>query len=123
MTLPNSTSLPAVTVVYAGGPAPFPLIYQYTSPIHELGTVVAFGPVTWSLRQAPLPTAATIQMRSCDTAVACATEPWTTVTFGASPAIPPRRFAQYTIEIVTDGNHPTALDWIALDYSAHPDAP
>lgn len=57
-------------------------------------------------------------MRTCDDAGACAEQPWTDVTNGAVPTLVPRRFAQYAVELMTDGDVPTALDWFELVFSA-----
>ncbi len=108
----------AVTVVGRGGVAPFPTAVRYESAVRALGNVVGYGAASWQLRQG---STATVQMRSCDDAAACASEPWTDVVNGSVPAVTARPFSQYAVAITTDGDVPTALDWFELIYSARPD--
>ena len=100
-----------------GGVAPFPASYRYVSAVRELGDVAAFGPMNWQLRQASDTATALVRIRTCDTAAACQSEPWTEVTLGTVPDVTPRRFAQYLVELTTNGDVPTALDFIELGYS------
>ena len=104
-------------MVGSGGFQPFATSYRYESAVHDLGTVIELGAMTWSLRQPTDPSIATMQIRTCDTADACANEPWTDVAFGEVPAVPLRQFAQYGITIPTDGDVPTALDAVQLHYT------
>lgn len=108
-------SFAGVTLVGRGGVAPFATAVRYESAPRDLGDVVGFGAATWRLRQGTL---ATVQLRTCDDAAACASEPWTQLSYGTAPQAPPRRFAQYAVELTTDGDIPTALDWFELTYSA-----
>jgi hypothetical protein len=110
-------SLTAVNLstTYTGGTAPFPTRARYTSRVRELGAVVAYSGVRWQTRQAAADQVI-VSVRSCDDA-ACTDVPWTAVpSSGAVAGIPPRRFAQYQIEITGDGDHAPALDWIEIDY-------
>lgn len=111
----------AVTMIGPGGITPFPTRYRYVSAPRDLGDVATFGAVHWALRQARADTAAMISMRTCHEAVACGAQPWTAVADGARPEVEPRRFAQYAIELTSNGDVPTALDWIAIDYTARID--
>ncbi len=104
-----------VTVDYRGGAAPFPTLARYTSAVKDLGDVAALGALRWSVRQGAAD-AVRAQLRTCATADGCAAEPWTDVAPGATPTAPPRRFAQYQLELRGDGDVPTALDWIELAY-------
>ncbi len=104
-----------VRVDYRGGVAPFPEVAGYTSAVKDLGDVAQLGALRWGVRQG-VATDATVWLRTCATADACAAEPWTEVTLGDTPAVPPRRFAQYQLELRGDGDVPTALDWIELAY-------
>lgn len=104
-----------VTVDYRGGVAPFPAVARYTSAVKDLGDVAALGAMRWAVRQGEVD-AATVQVRTCPTADGCAAEAWTPVGFGTIPAVAPRRFAQYQVELHGDGDVPTALDWIELAY-------
>lgn len=106
-----------VRVDYRGGVAPFPAVASYTSAVKELGDVAQLGALRWSVRQGAA-SAAIVRLRTCATVDACAAEPWTEVALGATPAAPPRRFAQYQVELHGDGDVPTALDWIELAYLA-----
>jgi hypothetical protein len=93
---------------------PFPPSWRYESQVKELGDVIAFGTMRWALRQG---TDATVQLRTCDDAAGCASEPWTKLEQDAAPSVMPRRFAQYAVEMMTDGDVPSALDAIELQYS------
>ncbi|HSD86449.1 MAG TPA: hypothetical protein VLB44_03005, partial [Kofleriaceae bacterium] len=114
----GSLEMFAVTLVCGGGTAPFPSTYRFESAPKDLGNVVGFGQVRWQARQGTL---AKVQVRSCDDAAACASEPWVDVASSASvPALAAKRFAQYAVDFASDGDTPTALDWIELAYSARP---
>ncbi|MBA3540331.1 MAG: hypothetical protein H0T79_12015, partial [Deltaproteobacteria bacterium] len=110
-----------VTLSYAGGVAPVPPVYAYVSAPRELGDVVAWGALHWAARQTANGSV-TVQFRSCDDAASCAAQPWTDVLEGETPTVPPRRFAQYQLAFTSDGDVPTALDWIELAYSARPES-
>ncbi len=115
--LTGTIEFAGVTMVGSGGFQPFATSYRYESAVHDLGTVIELGAMTWSLRQPTDPSIATMQIRTCDTADACANEPWTDVAFGEVPSVPLRQFAQYGITIPTDGDVPTALDAVQLHYT------
>lgn len=100
-----------VTIIYTGGGAPFPTSYRYESAIKDLGGIVGFGALTWVSRQGDVK----VQFRSCD--AECTTEPWTDVENGAVPPVEAKKFAQYAVEMTSDGDTPTALDWIELTYT------
>lgn len=110
----------AVTIIGAGGVAPFPTKYRYVSAPRDLGEVSPIRGVQWALRQARPDTAATVSIRTCDDAAACEAQPWTAVTAGAPPDVAPRRFAQYAIDLTSNGDVPTALDWIQIDFGDPP---
>ena len=57
-----------------------------------------------------------VSVRSCDEAAACETEPFTEVAFDTVPNIEPRRFVQYAVDLTSDGDVPTALDAIEINY-------
>jgi hypothetical protein len=69
------------------------------------------------MRQATDTETAHAQVRTCDSADACASEPWTDVSFGAIPGVERRRFLQYAIDVTTNGDVPTAVDFVELGYS------
>jgi hypothetical protein len=106
----------ALTFQGTTGEAPFPDSYSYTSAPREIGNVESFAYVRWALRQERPETMATVSLRTCETAAACEDEPWTPVALGAVPAVTPRRFAQYRLEVAGATNVPTALDWIEIAY-------
>ena len=115
----GSLLLAAVTMVGDGGVAPFPTSYRYVSAVRELGEVVAFDVMSWGLRQSSATATATMRIRTCAAAAACESEPWTEVALGTAPSVEPRRFAQYMAELTTNGDVPTALDFVELGYSAY----
>lgn len=108
-----------VTHFGRGGLAPFATSYRFESHVEELGAVRELGAMAWRLRQGDA-SAAAMQLRTCDTADACADEPWTDVALGTIPEVPLRRFAQYGVTIATDGDVPTALDVVELRYVVTP---
>ncbi|MBX3160081.1 MAG: hypothetical protein KF773_29200 [Deltaproteobacteria bacterium] len=108
-----------VSILGDGGVAPFEPKYRYESAVRDLGDVAALGPMTWALRQAKGPEAAVARVRTCDEAAGCAAEAWVDVALGAVPAVPVRRFAQYQLEVTTNGDVPSAVDFVELAYSAY----
>lgn len=115
-TMVGSITLAQLSMTYKGGRAPFEPVARYTSRVRELGPVVAFSGVRWQGRQVA-PDGIKVALRSCDTADACAAEPWTPVAASGDVAgIPARPFAQYQVEIDNDTDIPSALDWIEIDY-------
>ena len=71
---------------------------------------MSLGAVRWQLRQG---TAAKVYLRTCDLKDACSAEPWTEVANDATPMVEARTFVQYAVDFTSDGDTPTALDWIA----------
>ena len=57
-----------------------------------------------------------VGVRTCDTAEACAGEPYIEVTSDTVPDLPLRPFAQYRVELTTAGDTPPALDAFELRY-------
>ena len=105
-----------VTEVFDGGIAPFAPTSFYESAVRELGEVVAFERVAFTVRQADDPGAVVVRVRTCDTADGCASEPYIDVTSNTVPDLPLRRFAQYRVELTSDGDTPPALDAFELRY-------
>ena len=106
-----------VALTYAGGEPPFPTRAVYTSRIRDLGPAVAITGVRWQARQERAETPVRVRVRSCDDPTACAAEPWADVARSGDVAgVMARRYLQYQVEITTNGDVPTALDWIELDY-------
>lgn len=102
-----------VTTTYAGGRPPYEASATYTSTVRDLGAA-RFNELTWSMRQAQVEPI--VSVRTCDEEAACEAEPWTTVLDGAVPSAPARRYFQYKVEITSDLDVPTSLDWIDLQY-------
>lgn len=113
-TMTGDLTYAGVTIIYTGGGAPFPTSYRYESKVKDLGYVVGFGMLTWASRQGDVK----VQMRTCD--AACTTEPWMDVTNGAVPTLMPKQFAQYAVDVTSDGDVPTAFDSFELAYTARP---
>jgi hypothetical protein len=86
--------------------------------VHDLGDVAAYGALTWGVRQGSTDMA-TLRMRTCEDADGCAAEPFVDVAFGAVPSLPLHRFAQYELVVTTDGDIPTAIDFVDLAYSRY----
>lgn len=107
----------AVTIVYSGGAPPFPATYRYESSVRTVPQVVSLGALRWQLRQG---SSAKVYFRTCALAPDCANEPWTEVENGTVPAVESRPFFQYAVDFTSDGDTPTALDWIEQDVSARP---
>ncbi len=111
----GSVTLGVVGMIGRRGEAPFATSYRYESAVRELGEVVRFDTMTWTVRQGER-TAVAMQIRTCDSPADCAAEPWTDVAADSVPDVPPRAFAQYGATITTNGDIPTALDAVELHY-------
>lgn len=113
----GSLNMAAITLLGAADPPPFPPSFRYISAPRDLGGVATIARVKWALRQERPEAKVTVAVRTCEAADACDAEPWTEVTNGAAADVPPRRFAQYKVELTGGGGEvPTALDWIELRY-------
>ncbi len=102
-----------ITLVYDGGVAPFALSSRYESAVRELGDAVAFERVAWTVRGAA--DAIRVSLRTCDT-MDCSAESYVEVANGTAPEVTPKRFAQYLVEIASDGDTSPALDAFELRY-------
>jgi len=102
-----------VTVVYTGGRQPYEPAATYTSTVRDLD-MARFGPLTWAMRQAKVEPM--VSVRTCDEMAACDAEAWSGVTNGATPTAPARKYFQYKVEIMSELDVPTSLDWIDLQY-------
>jgi len=114
--LTGNVTYAAVTILGSAGPAPFAGSYRYVSATRDLGEVTGFSSIKLGLRQVGPTSEVTASLRTCDAEAACAEEPWTVVTEGTYPAVRPRRFAQYMVEVTGTDDVPTALDWIEIGY-------
>jgi subtilisin-like proprotein convertase family protein len=111
-----------VTPHYAGGEPPIATTSAYESQIRDLGNVAAITRVSWTER---LPAGADIavRMRTCAAAAECTTESWSAPISdpaGGAPAVTPRRFVQYRVELTSNGDRPPALDDLKIDYTVNP---
>ncbi len=118
-TTTGSLTSAGVTLHGFADPAPFPQSYRFVSAPRELGDVASFSQVKWALRQTRSDAPVVISLRTCDDAAACDDEPWTPVAEGPIRELPPRRFAQYMVELTSNGDVPTALDWIEIGYRVY----
>jgi len=99
-----------------GGEPPVATAASYESPPLDLGAVVGFDAVDWTARASEKSSVA-IRARTCDAAAACASQSWSEpLVRGAAPALTARRFAQYRVELATDGSAVPALDAIEIRY-------
>lgn len=103
-----------ITLIYDGGIPPIALASTYESAVRELGDTVGFERIAWVSRGDP--DAVRVSLRTCDSEAACASEPYVEVTNDSEPAVTPRRFAQYKVELTSDGEATPALDTIELRY-------
>ena len=108
-----------VTPHYAGGEAPIAGTSAYDSVVKDLGEVVAITRIAWVERLA-VGSDIAVRMRTCATEAACATEAWSapiTDPTGGVPAVQARRFAQYRVEITTNGLQGAQLDELTVSYT------
>lgn len=111
--LTDEISAAFLTLVYDGGVAPFAVSSRYESAVRELGDAIAFERVAWTVRGAA--DAIKVSLRTCD-AADCAGEDYVEVTNSSVPELAPKRFAQYRVEIASDGDTSPALDAFELRY-------
>jgi subtilisin-like proprotein convertase family protein len=103
----------------AVGAPPIETKAVYVSPVRDLGldgTIV--GQVRWQARQ-PTGTSVAVQVRTCATAGACASQAWSASLAdptGTTPTVPPGRFVQYQVLLGSTGDAAGSLESIALDY-------
>jgi hypothetical protein len=113
----------ALTVRARGGAPPIAPRAIYESAVEDLGTVIGFDAVHWTGRF-PAGTGVAVRLRTCAEAAACGEAPWSepvTVSGGAPPVVA-GRFAQYQVELTSDGDATPYLDAIEIAYrGAAPD--
>ncbi len=114
-TLTGEITAAFITLVYDGGVAPFALSSRYESAVRDLGDAVAFERVAWTVRGSSANEAIKVSLRTCDT-MDCSAEPYIEVTNSTVPDVAPKRFAQYLVEITSDGDVSPALDAFELRY-------
>jgi hypothetical protein len=112
-----------LTVHYAGGEPPIPLVATYDGPVMNLGaSVLAYDLVTWGERR-PAGTGVQLRLRSGASEAACLGGAWSaplTNPAGSVPSLPVGPFVQYRIELSSSGDAAAALDWVQLDYTRLP---
>ncbi len=112
-----------VTPHFTGGEPPIAPAAAYESAVRDLGAgIAAITRVSW-VERLPAGADIAVRMRTCEAAASCAAEPWSapiTDPAGGAPAVTPRRFAQYRIELSSDGDRSPALDEITVDYAVTP---
>jgi subtilisin-like proprotein convertase family protein len=111
-----------VTVHHAAGEPPIATTASYDSAVRDLGAnLVAITRLTWVERLPPGSDIA-VRMRTCDTAPACAAQPWSAAVTdsGLTPLVTARRFAQYRVEMTSNGDRAPALDQLTVEYTVNP---
>jgi len=110
----------ALTLRYRGGEPPIAPLAVYESPVEDLGAVVGFDTVTWTGRFPP-GTSAEVRFRTCDDPAACADEDWSSaVGSGERPPVLGRRYAQYRLELASDGGAVPFVDALEITYRTEP---
>jgi subtilisin-like proprotein convertase family protein len=110
-----------VTPHYAGGEAPIATTAAYESVVKDLGDVVAITRVAW-VEKLSAGSDIAVRMRTCATQAACASEAWSapiTDASGGMPAVQARRFAQYRVEITTNGQQGAQVDELTVSYTTN----
>ncbi|MFN0253322.1 MAG: PA14 domain-containing protein [Kofleriaceae bacterium] len=109
-----------ITTHYAGGEAPIAPTSTYESQVKDLGADVdAITRIAW-VEQLSAGSDIAVRMRTCATQAACASEAWSapiTDPAGGVPAVMPRQFAQYRVEITTNGTQGARLDELSVSYT------
>ncbi|HTJ42351.1 MAG TPA: PA14 domain-containing protein [Kofleriaceae bacterium] len=106
----------AITVHYTGGHAPIATAAAYESSIRDLGMVSRIDDVQFSA-DAPMGTAVAVRLRTAATVDALMAQPWSDpVENNAPPIVGAGQFAQYRVELKSDGDHAPSFDWIQLVY-------
>lgn len=113
----------AVSVAYtdtSNASLPFAPVTTYTSPPRDLREeIVAFGKVTWELRETTGVTAV-ISLRAGATEEECLAAEWHPVDEDGNTSALPGRFVQYRVAMTTNGRISAALDsFLLLYYSAN----
>jgi len=111
-----------VTVHHGAGEPPIATSAAVESQVRDLGDVAAITRVSW-LERVPAGADIAVRLRTCATAAGCATEPWSppiTDPAGATPVVAPRRFAQYRVELTSNGDRGPVLDQITIEYTVNP---
>jgi subtilisin-like proprotein convertase family protein len=108
-----------LTVHHDRGEAPIATNAGYESPVRELGRAVSIDRVSWDA-SAPAGSQVEVQLRSCAELADCADAAWVAVDNGAVPSVVAKRYLQYRVGFVSDGDAAPALEAIAIDYTVDP---
>ena len=106
-----------LTAHYSGGEAPIADLAVYESAVRDLGGTSAIEKVAWFSR-APAGSDVAVKVRTCATAAACASAAWSAPLAdpeGSVPEVPAGAFAQYRVELSSDGDAAAALDAIQIE--------
>jgi hypothetical protein len=101
---------------------PVAALAVYESPVRDLGAVTSIDTVSWD-EQRPADSDVVVKMRTCAAAAACAAAAWSapmTEPAGSTPAVTAQRFAQYRVELVSNGDASASVEWVQVDYHAAP---
>lgn len=106
-----------LTVRHRGGEPPIATLAVYESPVEDLGAVVGFDAISWTGR-VPAGAGVAVRLRTCDTIDGCASYPWSepVTVSGERPSVAGRRFAQYRVELTSDGDATPYVDAIEIAY-------
>ena len=110
-----------LTVHHRAGPPPIPATASFESAIEDLGpTVTRYSKFAWSARRPP-GTAVRLYARSGDSEADVRAAAWSTAMVdpdAGAPAVTPRRYFQYKVELDSDGDRSAIVDWVRLDLTA-----
>ncbi|HVV82173.1 MAG TPA: proprotein convertase P-domain-containing protein [Kofleriaceae bacterium] len=105
---------------HAGAP-PIPAHATFESAVKDLGPGVrSYAKFSWSARREP-GAAVRLYARSGDSVVECREADWSSAMVdaeGGVPAVTPRRYFQYLVELDGDGDRSATVDWVRLDLTA-----
>ncbi len=107
-----------ITVHYDAGTPPIAPAATYDSTVKDLGpAVTAYESLSWSARLGP-GSAVRVYARSADSPDTIVDEAWSDPIIDPDAGAPPvaaRRYFQYRIELLSDGDGAAMVDWIRLD--------
>jgi hypothetical protein len=94
--------------------APFATAMSYTSPLIDVGDIVALDKLSWRLNH---PDAARVVawVRSGASEGECQAAPWAAVNQAGISTAPPARFVQYRLALTSSGLVPVAIDVVTLE--------
>ena len=109
-----------ITALHDAGEAPVPTLAIYDSEAKDLATDnVRYDDLDWRAHTPP-GTSVQLRVRSADTEAGLSTTDWSTPLLDPGDGPPPapgRRFFQYRIELISDGDGVPSVDRVRLDYT------